>query len=705
MDCPMEHPIVNPSPNKPHFQKKNEETFIPPFSLKLLNHPSVYFHQYHMFQLPSLLRSALSNLPTSSHHFTSPNFQKSPDSKISITSLHFFTLLHSLHFPSFASLPLSSSSSILFPTPVHQAPHPMVGQKNLNTNYTMLRIVHKDAAAMRRTFAMTSRRWQDKSAKIPPQPVVVKSASPPIEVKEKVQELNENPKKKKKFSFTGFLFKTALVASTLYGATMYAATKSDTVMDFVIDKQLPYYEELIDLIENGSVEDAKKKWDQVSSRVHLPSKEKIDELTSKLEQQGEHLLEETRKKFQGTASQKSGPKLSAYTTPAEQLQRPVAIETVTGVTEKLPKIALKEGPKSFADDTVKATIASFNELITLIDASAIGPQKDSLIKSINENINNLSAKLSALNSSFEAELQTKLKTAQTELLLSYTRKELELTESLLDQYNYEKTQLDKKYAERLTAEVDAAKQAISQAAVNATSMVRIDQTRKFQKLVKDKVDAERDGRLSNLDALNTRVGDLEAFALTLELQLGAAAAKVAIRQALANLTSLLNNTAADAPATALTPYVNALETAASKSDDETIQLALVLLKPLLKGESSQSILTVPQLLTAWEDISPELRSASLLPPNAGLLGHVASILFSKLLMPVKGAKPGGRDIESVIARVEQSLTRGELDAAVEEVASLKGWTRRLADDWVKEGRKRLEVEFLVSLVEAETKIL
>lgn len=540
----------------------------------------------------------------------------------------------------------------------------------------------------------------------PAKPVVVKTTTePPQEVKEKVQENNQNPKNKKKFSFTGFLFKTFLLASTVYGATLYAATKSDTVMDFVIDKQLPYYEELIDIIENGSIEDLQKKWDSLYSNVKLPSKEKIDELTSKLEQQGEQLIEETKRKFKGSSAPKSTPKSSAYTTPAEQLQKPVAIEPVSGISEKLPQIALKEGPKSFADETVKATISSFNELISLIDASSIGPQKDALIKSINENINKLSVKLSSLNSSFEKELQNKLKTSQTELLSSYTKKELELTQNLLDQYNYEKTQLEKKYQDRLVKEVEAAKDAISQAAVNATSMVRIEQTKRFEKLVKEKIDNERDGRLKNLEAVNSRLEELEELALSLEKQVTASRSKALIQRSLSNLKSLLYNTAEDAPAKSLKPYVEDLESVSAKADDEVIKLALPQLKALLSSESSQSILTTPQLLAAWEAITPELRSASLLPPNAGLLGHLASTIFSKLLLPVKGVKPDGKDIESVIGRVEQSLIRGDLDVAVEEVANLKGWTRKLADDWVKEGRKRLEAEFLVSLIDAETKIL
>lgn len=568
---------------------------------------------------------------------------------------------------------------------------------------------HVVSASSRRSLVLTARLMQVKPAPsspvTPPQKAPEIPQQPPKDVKQKIQENNENPQNKKKFSFTGFFFKAILLSSAVYGATLFAATKSDTVMDFVIDKQLPYYEELIDIIENGSVEDLKKKWESLSSNVQLPSKEKLEELTSKLEQQGEQLLEETKKKFQGGQPAKTASKPSGYVTPTEQLQKPVAIESITSVTEKLPQIKLKGGPTSYADDTVKATVKSFNDLIILIDGSSIGPHKEALVRAINDNINNLSAKLNSLNTSFEKELRAKLKSSQTELLSSYTQKELELTQNLLDQFSDEKAALDKKYLAKLTKEVSAAKEAISQAAVNATSMVRIEQTKRFEKMVKDKIDAERNGRLQNLENVNTRLESLEKFALSLENQITASSSKTAIQRSLSNLKSLLVSTTETTPAKALKPYVDELEIESAKADDEVIKLALSELKPLLAGESSQSILTIPQLLTAWEQLTPELRSASLLPPNAGLLGHLASSVFSKLLLPVKGAKPDGKDIESVIGRVEQSLTRGNLDVAVEEVANLKGWTRKLADDWVREGRKRLEAEFLVSLIDAETKIL
>lgn len=521
-------------------------------------------------------------------------------------------------------------------------------------------------------------------------PVVPAAAPATTAVKAKVQENNQQQVPPKKFSLFGFLWKTALASSVIYLGTLYTATKNDRVMDFVINNQLPYHDEIIDLMENGSKVDLEEAWLKVTS-VFTPKK--IGELTTKLEQRGEHLIEETKKKL--THDQ---------TLPAHQLQK-VEFEIVPEKMEKIPFVTLKDGAMGFADESVKATIASFNELINLVDGSNLGPHKDAMVKKINENISALSSKLAALNNSFETELKAKLKDSETDLMTLYTQKELELTQTMLDQYNFEKDQLKKKYQDQLTREVAAAQQAISQAAVNATTMVRIEQTKRFEAMIKERVDQERDGRLKNLEAVNSRLEDLEKFALSLEKQISASSSRTLIQRAAGQLKSLLFNTPEDAAAVGLYPYVAHLESATSKANDEVISLAIAELKVLLKNESSQSLLTVPQLLTSWEQLAPELRSASLLPPNAGLLGHLASILFSKLLIPVKGAKPEGRDIESVIGRVENSLIHGDLDVAVEEAANLKGWTRRLANDWIVEGRKRLEAEFLVSLIDAETRIM
>lgn len=502
--------------------------------------------------------------------------------------------------------------------------------------------------------------------------------------------------KKKSFSLTGLLFKTALVGAVGYGATLYVATKNDQVMDFVIDKQLPYYEELLDLIENGLVQGLQDRYVVLRDRVRASlSKENINELTQKLEHQGETLIEETRRKLSHDSSSYN----NTDATPAQQLQKPVEIEAIRARVEQLPLLLVKS-----ADVAVADTVQALNRLLAQVDKLTV-QKGDALVKTVNDAVTVLLERLEALTQRFNDTVLAKLKDLQTELLALYTKKELELTENLLHQFTHEKAQLDQRLQQRLAQEIAAAKESISQAAVNAVLLVRIEQTKQFEKLVQERVNSERDGRLANVEAVVARLDQLDEFAVALEQQLVAEHQKTVLKRAVGRLRSVL--LAAEDPTSppkAIGPYIEELVSLSKDSNSDILRLALVNLQPLAR-ESNQLILTTAQLASRWEQLVPELRSASLLPPNAGLLGHLASLLFLKLLLPVKGNKPDGKDIESVIGRVEQSLVRGDLDLAVEEVTNLKGWGRKLADDWVVQGRKRLEAEFLLGLIETEASVM
>lgn len=536
-----------------------------------------------------------------------------------------------------------------------------------------------------------------------PPPVVIKAPPPPPPVIVESSSA-KNDKKKKKFSLFKLLFRTALLSSVVYGGTLYVATKNDKVMDFVIDQQLPYYEELLDIIEKGSFEDLKNKVESLlsqASHLSLPSKDQIDELTHKLEKTSGDLIKETKERLTHSGKKSSH---STDATPAQQLQKPVEIESIKKDIKELPLITLNKEVASSVDDSVKLTIDSINSLIKSIDATAV-PSNPGLINNINEKVLQLAKRVNALTKTFDEELKSKLKVSQTELLSSYTKKELELTENLLHQFTQEKSQLEQKLNARLAQEIEATKDTISQAAVNAVSMVRIEQTKNFEKLITDRVDQERKGRLANLEKLNERLTELEAFSSSLETQLVSNHQKLLIHKSILKLKTLLfSSDPLDRPQL-IKPYLENLSKVSADSNDELITLALKDLSQLLANESSQSILTTSQLLSRWEQLVPELRSASLLPPNAGVLGHLSSVIFSKLLISVKGNKPNAKDIESVIGRVESSLIRGDLDLAVEEVANLKGWSRKLADDWVIQSRKRLEAEFLINLIDAESRVL
>lgn len=488
------------------------------------------------------------------------------------------------------------------------------------------------------------------------------------------------PPTKKKFSFTKFLFRTALAASVVYGGVLYAATKNDKVMDFVLDNELPYSEELIDVIEHGSVDNITRKvdeWKEYLTSFQASSKTQLNEFTSKLEKTGEDLKE------------KLAP---GNLTPAEQLMKPVEVEMKEH--ESLPLLK-----SDVSDPSVRATINALNNLIASIDGHSLSKSSAGLVKTIEDSVQGLTARMNALTSQFDEEVAKQVKAAKVDNLSALTQKELEMTQELLLQLKGERAKLEEKLNERLVAEVDATKAALAQAAANAVSMVRIEQTRKFEELVVERVDSERNGRLANVAALESRLGELEEFATSLEKQLLANHEKQQMHHLVVKLRSTLLGSDSASSSALTIAYVDQL----AKSDNELIQAVVGDLQPL--AADSASILTNAQLLLRWELLVPELRSAALLPPNAGLLGHLTSTFFSKLLFPVKGAKPEGKDIESVVARVESALVRGRLDDAVEEVAHLKGWTRKLADDWVVLARKRLEAEFLLSVIEAETRVL
>ncbi|KAI3403789.2 MIC60 [Candida oxycetoniae] len=511
--------------------------------------------------------------------------------------------------------------------------------------------------------------------------------------------------KGKRFSLFGFLFKTSLLAVVFYGGVLYIATKNDKVMDYVIDHDLPYHEQIIESFDNVSKEDIREAWFNLKQQFFKVktsfSNSEFDHIATAMERKGEEFLKDTRNKLK---KHPSGERKGTELTPAEQLQKPVEVESVTRDVTRFPLIELSSDVADSVDSSVKQIITSLNSFIQSIDAGLLPSSNSDLVKSIGASLNQLGAKMNTLTSTFDNELKNKLKESQTELASSFSKKELELTDNLLARYNQEKAQLEKKLNEKLEREVKAAREAINQAAINAVSMVRIEQTKKFEKLVTERINEERNGRLANLEKLNDKVKELEKFAASFQDQIVKTHEKTLIQRSASALKAFFFAPIdANAKPKSPKPYIDAL--AQVSKDDEILNLALKELTPLIAKDSSHSILTTAQLLTRFENLAPDLRSSSLLPPNAGLLGHLSSLIFSKLLMPVKGVKKDGKDIESVIARIESSLVRGELDIAVEEAANLKGWTRRLANDWVVEARKRLEVEFLLNLIDSESRLL
>ena len=154
--------------------------------------------------------------------------------------------------------------------------------------------------------------------------VLTKVVTPPPAVPQVLPPPVKPPKKS--FSVSKFLLLATLIGSLAYGGTLYVATKNEKVMDYVIDYQPPFYEEILRMIETGSVDEIRDAWDSLRDRVSnvdfLSSRSKIDKFANDLENRGEQLIQKTRQRL----GQDTAP------TPHEQLQKPV--ET----TQKLPEL-------------------------------------------------------------------------------------------------------------------------------------------------------------------------------------------------------------------------------------------------------------------------------------------------------------------------------------------------------------------------------
>jgi len=101
-------------------------------------------------------------------------------------------------------------------------------------------------------------------------------------------------------------------------------------------------------------------------------------------------------------------------------------------------------------------------------------------------------------------------------------------------------------------------------------------------------------------------------------------------------------------------------------------------------------------LSSWftNSVSPRVHSASLVPVphEATVLSHLASAGLSKVMFRPKPGTVEGDDVGAVLARAEWCLGEKDLDGAAREVNSLTGWPRKLAADWLREARRKLEVQ-------------
>lgn len=267
-----------------------------------------------------------------------------------------------------------------------------------------------------------------------------------------------------------------------------------------------------------------------------------------------------------------------------------------------------------------------------------------------------------------------------------------------EEFEAERAKIAQQYENRLKAEVERTQQVLQQQHKNELAEQAIKMKQHFIDDVKGLVEAERDGRLSKITDLSTNVdsltqltsnwnGIIDANLATQKLQVAVDAVRSALEQA--------NHTHKP------TPFVR--EMAALKlvaDNDPIVDAAVASINP---SAYQKGIPSSAQLIDRFRRVAGEVRKASLLPENAGIASHAASLVLSKVMFKKQGV-PEGNDVESVLTRTETLLEEGDLDNAAREMNELKGWAGVLSRDWLNDVRKVLEVQQALDVIETEARL-
>ncbi|AAS53477.2 AFR106Cp [Eremothecium gossypii ATCC 10895] len=389
-------------------------------------------------------------------------------------------------------------------------------------------------------------------------------------------------------------------------------------------------------------------------------------------------------------------------------------EATPVVVRPLVQLQLPELQMQGSSPVLEALVNNVNDVVVALNARALELPEDtaSALSSVyGEIVHSIQALNASLDQEFATEVESRtgkaISSVQEQLEVEYKQRELALAEQYIQNFEVFKSQLQKATAEQLETELKAHEQALLARHRNEVAQLSIRQVEEFNKIIEKKLDQERNGRLAKLSELNSAVESLAPVLDRLEL-------RAVKNECVTQLSTLISD----------------IQGKLSRGGDEPLDLSsdlqrLTLLADILprpkrccsegpalldvamaelQAKAQAPVASNEQLYNRWQLLQPELKTTSLLPPNAGFLGHLTAKLFSMLLFTKEGFSTT-QDMDAVTARIAENLRLNKLDCALEEAVNMKGWSRKSADAWVDLARRRLEVLTLLDVIEAEVKTL
>ncbi|KAF2023249.1 hypothetical protein EK21DRAFT_118956 [Setomelanomma holmii] len=366
---------------------------------------------------------------------------------------------------------------------------------------------------------------------------------------------------------------------------------------------------------------------------------------------------------------------------------------------QLDHLAVPAANEAVVQDVVKIV----NDIITVINAdSAHDGRYNSALDKAKSELGRVVSDINLMKANLQKESEDKIKAAHTEFesasreLVQRLDHQMHAQEThWKEEFENERERLSQTYKDRLGSELDAAHKVYEQKTKNELLQQSIQLQKSFTANVRDRVEAERDGRLGKLNELSSSVHELEKLTAEWNSVVDANLKTQHLVVAVEAVKSALETQA--------TPKPFVSELAALKeiaADDPVVSAAIASINPAAyqRGIPSSAL-----LIDRFRRVAGEVRKAALLPEDAGVASHIASLAMSKVLFKKSGLAVG-QDVEAVLARTEVLLEEGDLDAAAREMNGLQGWAKVLSKDWLSECRRVLEVRQALDVIATEARL-
>ncbi|KAL4890964.1 mitochondrial inner membrane protein-domain-containing protein [Aspergillus ambiguus] len=515
--------------------------------------------------------------------------------------------------------------------------------------------------------------------------------------------------------FRRFLLYLLLTSGLAYGGGVFLALKFDNFHDFFTE-YIPYGEEAVLYFEERdfyrrfpntlkSHNPFRATPPEEGNKVTIPGKSGLsskiaeEDAGADLSQKGPHMSATGRKQGDEAQIKTAAVEPEKKTAAVQKAKADKAVkdqgskraekkadEAKQSAVTPLEFAQVNEGDEAIVQELVK----TFNDIITVISADEAAGKYTGPVQKAKEELQKIGEKIIAVREEARRAAQNEIKQAHEtfdesarELIRRFEEARAADAAQYREEFEMEREKLAIAYQDKIKTELLRAQEVAEQRLRNELVEQAIELNRKYLHEVKDLVEREREGRLSKLNELTSNVSELEKLTTGWRDVIDTNLKTQQLQVAVDAVRSVLERSAVPRPFVRELVAVKELA-----GDDPVVEAAIASINPTAY---QRGIPSTAQVIERFRRVADEVRKASLLPEDAGIASHAASLVLSKVMFK-KDAVAGSDDVESVLVRTENLLEEGNIDAAAREMNSLKGWAKILSKDWLAEVRRVLEVK-------------